>query len=296
MKIKPLATCMVLGLWLLGAFTKVPAQSGQRITTPLNAKLAPTGSEKNAYALEERWLQQGQWRAKLTEKASGMLLAEYGFADSTRNTLHGTYTSYWPNRRKQEQRTYHMGQIDGPFKRWSGDGILGVECMQTGERYWGHLKQYDAEGILHYELVLDKDGNGTGTEFLPKAGLQGTGMVVGGELAGVWEFKNEQGQKLMEREYLGEGKTRNTCFDAAGKPLPDSENCIVSRMAEFPGGPDAWSRFLQKNLTYPKASRKADVQGVVQVKFLVSKEGAVSQVKALSAPDALLAEEAVRVV
>jgi protein TonB len=57
--------------------------------------------------------------------------------------------------------------------------------------------------------------------------------------------------------------------------------------SEYPGGIAAWYRYLQKNLVYPDEAVSAEVQGQVVVRFIVDKEGQVSDVEAVSGPNEL---------
>lgn len=70
----------------------------------------------------------------------------------------------------------------------------------------------------------------------------------------------------------------------------------VQIMAEFPGGPDAWRRYLEKSLVYPDAAVETGKQGKVRVQFVVDREGNISEIKALDDLGDGLAEEAVRVI
>jgi protein TonB len=70
----------------------------------------------------------------------------------------------------------------------------------------------------------------------------------------------------------------------------------VENPAEFPGGPDAWRRYLERNLQYPDNAQENGTQGVVRVQFIVDKEGNISEVQALNDPGDNLAEEAVRII
>jgi len=65
--------------------------------------------------------------------------------------------------------------------------------------------------------------------------------------------------------------------------------------SDYPGGTAAWQRYLQKNLVYPEEAQNNEVQGQVVVKFIVDKEGKVSDVEAISGPNELR-EEAMRVI
>jgi len=65
--------------------------------------------------------------------------------------------------------------------------------------------------------------------------------------------------------------------------------------SDYPGGIAAWARYLTKNLNYPEEAQNSEIQGTVIVKFIVDKEGKVSDVEAISGPNELR-DEAVRVI
>jgi protein TonB len=65
--------------------------------------------------------------------------------------------------------------------------------------------------------------------------------------------------------------------------------------SEYPGGPTAWRRVLDRSLRYPNEAADQGIQGFVTVQFVVDKEGNVSDVEAVSGPEELRAE-AVRVI
>jgi periplasmic protein TonB len=65
--------------------------------------------------------------------------------------------------------------------------------------------------------------------------------------------------------------------------------------SDYPGGIAAWARYLTKNLQYPEEAQNNEIQGQVVVKFIVDKEGKVSDVEAISGPNELR-DEAMRVI
>jgi TonB family protein len=144
------------------------------------------------------------------------------------------------------------------------------------------------------ECDIDKQGNGNGKETLAKVRITGTGAMKGGKQTGNWTYVDSSGKKVMEVLYNDNGIEKETCFDKEGKPITNGQ-CISDRRPEFPGGESAWLQFLQKNLTYPKDLRKAQVQGVVKVKFLIKEDGSLSGFKVLESPDPELSSEALRV-
>lgn len=70
----------------------------------------------------------------------------------------------------------------------------------------------------------------------------------------------------------------------------------VELPAEFPGGADAWRRYLERNLHIPEQAIERGTQGTVSVQFIIDQEGKISQVEALNDPGNGLAEEAVRII
>ena len=70
----------------------------------------------------------------------------------------------------------------------------------------------------------------------------------------------------------------------------------VENPATFPGGPDGWRRYLERNLQYPESAQENGTQGVVRVQFIIDKEGNISEVQALNNPGDGLAEEAMRII
>jgi protein TonB len=78
----------------------------------------------------------------------------------------------------------------------------------------------------------------------------------------------------------------------------DKEFKVVQIQAQFPGGNEAWRRFLERNLNNQTPTDNGAPAGkyTVTVSFLVDKEGNISEVKAENNPGYGTSEEAVRVI
>lgn len=71
----------------------------------------------------------------------------------------------------------------------------------------------------------------------------------------------------------------------------------VEIMPSFPGGEEALSKFLQKNIKYPHMAQENGIEGRVFVQFVVNFEGKISDVQTVGAQrGGGLEEEAMRVV
>lgn len=72
---------------------------------------------------------------------------------------------------------------------------------------------------------------------------------------------------------------------------------VVEKMPEFPeGGMAGLMQYLNKNIRYPEAAKKAGVQGRVTVQFVVEKDGSISNVSTLRGMEPDLDKEAIRVI
>lgn len=70
----------------------------------------------------------------------------------------------------------------------------------------------------------------------------------------------------------------------------------VERVPSFPGGIEAFYKFLSKNIVYPKAARDKNTQGKVILSFIVERDGKLSDVKVARGIGDGCDEEAVRVI
>ena len=71
---------------------------------------------------------------------------------------------------------------------------------------------------------------------------------------------------------------------------------VVEVMPQYPGGQIAMLQYIMKNIKYPEQAMKEGIQGRVTVRFIVEKDGSISDVKPVLSVHPLLNKEAVRVV
>lgn len=73
--------------------------------------------------------------------------------------------------------------------------------------------------------------------------------------------------------------------------------CYIDPMAIFPGGDEALSKYLQKNVHYPPAAIARKASGKVLIQFKIDKQGRLYDIKNISPSiDKALVNEALRVV
>ena len=71
---------------------------------------------------------------------------------------------------------------------------------------------------------------------------------------------------------------------------------VVDQQPEFEGGYEAMMAFIKKHMVYPPNARRMQIEGTVHLSFIVSKTGAISEVKVLRGIMTECDREAVRVV
>ena len=76
----------------------------------------------------------------------------------------------------------------------------------------------------------------------------------------------------------------------------DEIKTIVETPPSYPGGINALTDFLQKQLKYPPKALKKKIEGTVYVRFIVNRDGDVVEVEVVRGVNEDLDKEAVRVV
>lgn len=70
----------------------------------------------------------------------------------------------------------------------------------------------------------------------------------------------------------------------------------VEQMPQYPGGDEALLKFIKDNLHYPQAAAEKGIEGRVTIRFVINREGAVTDVTVIRGLDSACDNEAMRVV
>jgi TonB family protein len=126
------------------------------------------------------------------------------------------------------------------------------------------------------------------------------GNVRSGLKDGTWKTHNPQivnlptQDSVINTEEYDNGKfIKGWWFDLNGKEVVYLEK---EREAQYPGGLQAFYAYLGRHITYPDEARRKNVTGKVYIKFIVERDGSLSDVAVIRSPDPELGEEALRVV
>lgn len=80
------------------------------------------------------------------------------------------------------------------------------------------------------------------------------------------------------------------------EPEPDKPFVSVEQMPQYPGGNGELMKFLSSNIRYPTIAAENGIEGRVIIRFVVGKDGSVSDIQVQRGLDASCDKEAVRVV
>lgn len=89
---------------------------------------------------------------------------------------------------------------------------------------------------------------------------------------------------------------REVAMDEPVEEVQETLFVAVEQMPQFPGGEAAMQEFLAKNIKYPAIAAENGIEGVVVVRFVVSKTGDIQDVEVLAPVDRALDDEAKRVI
>ncbi|MDQ4140138.1 MAG: M56 family metallopeptidase, partial [Bacteroidota bacterium] len=171
-------------------------------------------------------------------------------------------------------------------------------------KYPAAAKNANLEGIVIAEFVITKTGKITDVKIVkslsPETNTEAK-RVIG--LMPDWEPGKQEGKPLNVkftlpiRFALGDGSSEKIrgfiqYQDKTNKTIFTQ----VEELPQFPGGLEKMYTFLGKNIKYPKAAQKANVEGSVIVQFVVTEQGIIKDLSILKGLTAETNAEALRVI
>jgi TonB family protein len=168
-----------------------------------------------------------------------------------------------------------------------------VKSLETDGRF-GHFEYYDKNGNKESEGEYLKDKRHGQWKFYDSLKfLYKTEEYRNGDLDGLLKMYYSNGKLKRKEVYKADGFLRGECYDTTGEEIEFFQYEI---MPEYPGGDDALMTYLQKKIKYPKNALKKEIEGIVMVRFVITPNGEVTDVKITKTVSPEIDEEALRVV
>lgn len=172
--------------------------------------------------------------------------------------------------------------------------MTGTYDIDSPKNKQGYFKYFDEDGFIDAEgNYLNNKADGLHKNYKAKGTLWLEEEMINGKHNGVLKTYFLSGAIKRIEHYNNGEFIDGKCFATTGM---DTTFYPYEEMPEFIGGEAALYKFLVRNVKYPKAARKAHVEGKVYVRFVVDSDGRVTDLKIKNQGNKYLDEEAMRVV
>ncbi len=173
------------------------------------------------------------------------------------------------------------------------------KCVKENDYF--HVWDYNSKNLLVTESFYS-DTNFTTKLFChkyyneTKKYLEQTRCYAAGRLHGYFVSYDEKGDTTDY--YIYEHGTAIKSWSLH----PEEEETIVAELrknaipAEFPGGKNAWNKYISDNLKIPKALENQNIKGELILKFVIEITGKIENVEVVKSLNPVVDAEAVRVI
>jgi len=153
-----------------------------------------------------------------------------GVLDSIGNCAHGKkeglWLSYYPNKMMKDSAFYVHGRKTGTSLEWHKNGYL------------------------RDSSITNVDGSGLQVTWFDNGVPSSVGKYSAGhKMTGKWLFYHKNGKLSSREDYREDLLINKHYFDEEGNAVSDTTN--IDKIAVFPGGMEAWSKFMQKSIYFP---------------------------------------------
>jgi TonB family protein len=182
--------------------------------------------------------------------------------------LVGDQYEFFPNGKPYTVKNY-ASAVPAPFQEFlitANYDSLGTALVTDRN---GYYKGYDAS----FEKIIEQ------------------GPIKNGKKDGEWKFSDSIANRV---HIYADGKFISGI--STNKKGEVKKYTTAETLPMFPGGPQAFSNYLGRNIRYPQGDRLNSVQGKVVVTFTVEKDGKLSDVEVIRGVSPTIDEEAIRVV
>lgn len=213
---------------------------------------------------------------------------------------------------KENKQNETIFAVVEKMPEYPGGDKARIKYLGENIKYPEAARKKGIQGTVYVTFVVEKDGSITGIRV-----MRGIGRGCDEEAVRVistmpnWKPGTQRGKPVRVQYNLplrfvldGDRKSKKnetTVFaysevDGTPQLVDEKVYAVVDKMPEFAEGHKAVSKFLAENIKYPEEARKAGIQGVVFVTFLVKKDGTLEDFRVMRGIGSGCDEEALRVV
>lgn len=237
------------------------------------------------------------WYREAYYYTQGSMAMKGWYKDEAGKVPHGPMLWFHPTKFLKSKGEYIDGKKEGVWLGYNDEGILLDSSNYRAGRRTGVSMKWHKDGMPSDSLNFDGEGNGVEVSFFDDGSVASAGRWTQDTLKkGRWKYYHKNGNVMAIQDYENGKLTLCNCWDEAGVQL-DTSLC-GEKEAEIIGGVNAWRRFLEQNLVFVIESAAKVLkpgQYTITVRFLVEKDGRVTDVKPLTAFGHGIEESVVRI-
>lgn len=216
----------------------------------------------------------------------------YGFAFYAENRPEGHIKQLFKNGELYQEGNYENRSRSGIWTLGFENGQSFASVKYDQEKSLNHAVVINIMDSLGTLLVSNGSGKYRGPNPLNRE------IIIEGEFRsglkiGEWTSKKE-GRTLDIEHYTALGELiSGTSWAKDGK---EYHYTVIEEQAEHKGGMEGWIKHLKKTFRYPAKAIRNDIEGDVDVTFIVNKNGDLENIEVLNGIGYGCDEEAIRVV
>jgi len=264
---------LLVYIFCMLVFSIANSQSSKRYVYYLDATLTSVEKSK-AVVLGEGSYENGAFRLNCYSMNRDKLFLTAYCTDSTLSEFNGLFTSFHLNGNREEEGNYKNGNKEGLWQKWDSlqrklDSTIYLQDQPIQSTTFSYYKN----GALSYSTTKDNLLDTYSSVSYTKEGLKSNEVFF-------------QGQKGLLKTFTENGIVTDSVFTREEKE------------AGFPGGEKGWRGYLERNLNPDVPVKRKAPAGTynVRIKFIVQKDGSITDISAETSFGYGMEEEVIRVI
>lgn len=270
--------------------------SAQKREEVFNFSFKPSNSGPYYYVVTEK--KDSGWHREAYFISQMAMAMEGWYKDEACNLAHGPVKWFHPTRVLKSTGRYVNGKKEGLWLGFDDQGNL-IDSSTYHDGYLtGVSFRWHSNGMAKDSLDFDGQGNGVQVSWYDDGNLASAGRWTADTVKkDRWKYFHKNGTVMATEDYVNGKLVTCNCYTEAGQAL-DTADCR-EKEALPSGGIKGWQRFLasglQQLLNSKAASREWSAgQRTVAIRFVVEKDGSLSEFKPLTQYGRGLEEEIIK--
>lgn len=172
------------------------------------------------------------------------------YEDKECTKRNGVFYFFYPSGNLKSYGAYEHNKRKGLHLEYYADGALKDSSFYEDDHIKGEAAGWYKNGNPEYQLTYDDNGNGVYMNWFENGQPSSSGRYKDfGKRNGRWHFFHKKG-KISAVELYDNGEIKGSqYFNEDGSPEYDTSK--IYQPLTFPGGKNAWSKYMRSKLYFP---------------------------------------------